>query len=208
MRKLGAAFFALLLHENGTPDNQTLIDSYLTHLFELADGVFGFAVGEHLMPKLRPELANQVRSAALKGAVLVEVAPVDGRLRSISLRELERMFDFREFRNFPDPRESIVFFTTKAGVAAVRDTEHKKNKVAVNFVDLAYKKRSKKEKPTSQVDLFKILARKKAAVGPDTPADGCAGTSQADHSQPHSNNSLANTFVDARTANASNGFQA
>jgi hypothetical protein len=207
VRKLSAAFFAVLLHEHGTPDNASLIDSYLTHLFELAEGIFGFAVGEHLMPKLRPELANQVRSAALKGAVLIEVQPAERKLRGISLQELERMLDFREFKHLPDPRESIVFFTTKAGIAAVRETELQKNRVAVNFVDLAYKKRSKKEKPTNQVDLFKILSRKRATADLPPARDFGARSSSGAQPQTQSHNSPADTFIDAKPADDSTGFQ-
>ena len=207
MRKLSAAFFAILLHEHGTPDSQTLIDSYITHLFELAEGVFGFAVGEHLMPKLKPEMANRVRAAALGGAVLVEVVPAEHRLRSISMTELERMFDFREFKQLPDPRESIVFFTTKSGIAAVKEMEHRKNRVAVNFVDLADQKRSKKEKPTNQVDLFKILSRKQASVDPAAHNDSSSRMRFPEKLRSQSNNSPLAAFTQARAADESTGFQ-
>jgi hypothetical protein len=121
------------------------------------------------------------------------------------MKELERMFDFREFRQLPDPKESILFFTTRAGIAAVREQEHKKNRVAVNFVDLAFKKRSKKEKPTSQVDLFKILSRKGVTVVPAIPGNrniesGCRGE-ELSHTSP------TNTFIEARPTGDSNGFQ-
>lgn len=168
VRKLAAVFIALLLHQCRYPDISTLLDSYLTQLFDYAPGIFGFSSNENLKSNLWLRHSEALKEALDSGAIL---AAYDKRTKEVScltLMELRRSMEFREFKYFPDPQYCMIIFLIKSQQKTKRQIMEeqikqrrlnpKGNEVTFTKLSLGPKHRPR---PQSCINIFDMLERQK-----------------------------------------------
>lgn len=160
IRKISSAFFALLLHESNLFDNSSLIDSYLTQIFELSPGIFGFCVGEHWVPKIKKKQIEEIQQLANDGNFYISMDPADKTLTGFKVEDLERAVDFKEFQQLPDPKSVPVFFKVQVSVKVQTATyvPRDKNEVTPPAEVLEEPKpQSRPNKPTKSINLFELI---------------------------------------------------
>ena len=163
VRKISAVFFALLLHESNLFDNSSLIDSYLTQIYELFPGVFGFCVGEHWVSKIKHKQMEDIKQLAIDGCFYISMDLTDKSLKGLKVEDFERTADFKEFQHLPDPKSSPIFFHVKVNKQNVPTSTYvprDKNEVTPPAdVQEEPKPHSRLQKPTKSINVFDLIKK-------------------------------------------------
>ena len=152
----------MLFHESNQFDNSSLLDSYLTQIYELCPGVFGFCVGEHWIPKIKNKQIEDIQRLVSDGYFYISMDPANKKLSGFRVEDLERAVDFKEFQQLPDPKSLPVYFGVQVteSVQTAMYVPRDKNEITPPAeAQVEPKPQSRPNKPTKSINLFEIIQK-------------------------------------------------